>query len=168
LTGFDEKSVLTAELTPWTGNSIVACARLLSKRVTAIYDDKLRPFGVASTQFALLMEINRKEPVTRAEIARLQHLNKSTLTRDLKAIASAGLIAEVRKGANGRSRPVALTSGGKELVLNARPAWLAAQASAEALLGRDGMNIICNIADRLLDDFKAPTAAVRRPGQRHG
>lgn len=152
MTGFDENSVLAAEL---AGDRILTCARLLSKAVTAIYDDQLRSFGISSTQFALLTTICR-EPITRAEIARLHHLNKSTLTRDLKTIVSAGWIAEVTKGANGRSRPVSLTSAGQELVLNARPAWITARAKAAALLGDRGMNVIGSIVDRLVHDDKTP------------
>jgi DNA-binding MarR family transcriptional regulator len=90
-------------------------------------------------------------PKSRAEIARLQHLNKSTLTRDLKAVLSEGWIEEVRVGANGRSRPVALTKAGKELMLIAQPAWLTAQVEAEALLGKDGMIAVISITDRIVD-----------------
>ena len=132
-------------------DSLFTRARLLSKAVTAICDDKLRPFGVSSTQFALLIAVCRIEPATRAEIARLQHLNKSTLTRDLKVVLSEGWIEEVRRSANGRSRPVALTRVGKELMLNAQPAWLKAQVQAEALLGVDGMTTLINITDRIVD-----------------
>jgi len=132
-------------------DSLFTRARLLSKAVTAICDDKLRPFGVSSTQFALLIAVCRIEPATRAEIARLQHLNKSTLTRDLKVVLSEGWIEEVRRSANGRSRPVALTRVGKELMLNAQSAWLKAQVQAEELLGVDGIIALINITDRILD-----------------
>ena len=125
--------------------------RLLSKAVTVICDHKLQPFGIGAAQFALLIAICQREPITRAEIARLQHLNKSTLTRDLKAVLSEGWIEEVRVGANGRSRPVALTKAGKELMLIAQPAWLTAQVEAEALLGKDGMIAVISITDRIVD-----------------
>jgi DNA-binding MarR family transcriptional regulator len=124
--------------------------RLLAKAATR-YDDKLRPFGIGSVQFALLTAIRRAEPVTRAEIARLQNLNRSTLSRDLKAALSEGWIEEVRKGANGRSRPVVLTKAGKELMLDAQSVLLTAQAQAEALLGEDGVIALINITDRILD-----------------
>ena len=79
-------------------------------------------------------------------------MNKSTLTRDLKAVLSEGWIEEVRVGANGRSRPVALTKAGKELMLIAQPAWLTAQVEAEALLGKDGMIAVISITDRIVDN----------------
>ena len=142
------------------GDSVLMRARLLSKAITAIYDDELRPLEISSAQFALLSAICRIEPVTRAEIARLQHLNRSTLTRDLKAILSEGWVEEVRENADGRSRPVALTRLGRELILNAQPGWAAAQAQAEALLGKDGTIAIKSIADRIMDH---PTSAVSEP-----
>lgn len=145
MTGFDEKSALTSEL---SGNNILH-VRLLSKVVTAIYDDNLRPFGISAMQFALLISIGRA-PTTRAELARLRHLHKSTLTRDLESVLSAGWIQEVREGADGRCRPIALTQAGKELMLDVQPAWLAAQDQAEALLGKDGIEALMCVTDRML------------------
>jgi DNA-binding MarR family transcriptional regulator len=129
---------------------MLARTRLLSKVVTEVFDEKLRPFGISSAQFSLLAAIGRVEPETRAEIARLQHLDKSTLTRNLKAILSEGWVEEVREGADGRSRPIGLSAAGRELLLNAQPAWLAAQAEAEALLGQDATVAVKSSADRIL------------------
>jgi DNA-binding MarR family transcriptional regulator len=118
--------------------TIFTRARRLSKAVTEIYDDKLQPFGVSAVQFSLLEAIGRMQPTTRAEIARKQELDKSTLTRDLKSTLSDGWVEEVREGANGRSRPIALTKTGKQLLLDAEPAWHAAQEEVTALLRQHG------------------------------
>ncbi len=113
-------------------------ARRLSRAVTEICDDKLQPFDVSAVQFSLLETIGRMQPTTRAEIARKQELDKSTLTRDLKSIFSDGWVEEVRQGANGRSRPIALTKAGKQLLLDAESAWRAAQEEATPLLRQHG------------------------------
>jgi hypothetical protein len=42
--------------------------RLISSVITGIYDEKLRPFGIGSAQFALLAVIYQIEPATRAKI----------------------------------------------------------------------------------------------------
>lgn len=141
----DEKFSLASDQ---MGDGVLVRVRLLSKAVTAIYDDKLRSFGISSAQFSLLRAIYGK-PTTRTQIARLRRLNKSTLTRDLKAVFSAGWIHEVPEGANGRTRPIALTSAGEELLSNAQQAWLAAQIQAEALLGQDGWSTLMSITDRI-------------------
>lgn len=119
-------------------DNILARTRRLSRTVTEIYDDKLQPFGVSAVQFSLLETIDRMQPTTRAEIARKQELDRSTLTRDLKSILSDGWVEEVREGANGRSRPIALTKAGKQLLLDAGAAWRAAQEEVTALLHQHG------------------------------
>jgi DNA-binding MarR family transcriptional regulator len=134
----DEKSSLINNLIAGIDDDVLVHARLLSKAITSIHNDRLRPFGVSSAQFILLAAIRLTEPATRAEIARHQHLDKSTLTRNLRTILSEGWVEEVRDNADGRSRPIALTAAGKELLIKAQPAWLAAQAEAKALLGKDG------------------------------
>lgn len=75
--------------------TILTRARRLSRAVTEIYDNKLQPFGVSAVQFSLLETIGRMQPTTRAEIARKQELDRSTLTRDLKSILSDGWVEEV-------------------------------------------------------------------------
>jgi DNA-binding MarR family transcriptional regulator len=142
-------------------------ARLLSRAITGIYDDKLRSFGISSAQFALLAVIGQTEPATRAEIARHQHLDKSTLTRNLRTALSEGWVEEVRDNANGRSRPIALTTAGKELLIKAQPAWLAAQAEAQALLGKDGMTAVINTADRILNPSERHTQDARTEQENH-
>jgi DNA-binding MarR family transcriptional regulator len=119
-------------------DSVLTKARLLSRSVTEIFDDTLRPFGISSAQFVLLSVISQTGPITRSQIARLQHLDKSTLTRNLKKMLSEGWVEEVRENADGRSRPIALTAAGKELLVNGQPAWLEAQALTKELLGKDG------------------------------
>jgi DNA-binding MarR family transcriptional regulator len=143
-----QDSALTNDLTE---DAVFVRARLLSRVVTEVFDEKLRPFGISSTQFSLLAAIDRMEPATRSEIARLQHLERSTLTRNLRTILSEGWVEEVREMADGRSRPIALSTAGRELLLNAQPAWLAAQSQAEALLGQDATVAVISSADRILN-----------------
>jgi DNA-binding MarR family transcriptional regulator len=119
-------------------DNILTRTRRLSRAVTEIYDLKLRPFGVSAVQFSLLDMIGRMEPTTRAAIAKKQELDKSTLTRDLKSIFSQGWVEEVRERANGRTRPIALTKAGRQLLRDAEPAWLAAQSEVKLLLRKQG------------------------------
>ena len=153
-----DKSTLTHAPIARIGDGVLVGARLLSRSITAIYDDKLRPFGVTAAQLVLLTMISRR-PMTRADIARLQHLERSTLTRNLRAVLAEGWIEEVRENANGRSRPIALTAAGRQLLLETEPAWLAAEREATALLGTEGMMTIIGFADRLanLPDLPEPT-----------
>jgi len=119
-------------------------ARLISRVVERIYDEELRAFGFGSAQFALLVAIHQMAPATRADIGRFMHLDRSTLTRHLKVLLSEGWAEEINEGADGRSRPVALTTDGLVLLQKAVPAWQAAQKKADTLLGNDSVMGITN------------------------
>jgi DNA-binding MarR family transcriptional regulator len=132
-----------------TDDSVLSGARLLSRTITAIYDKNLRPLGITASQIELLDAIDHSQPATRAELARIRHREKSTLTRNLRAILSAGWAEEVRENADGRSRPISLTAQGRELLLNAQPLWSAARFEAEAWLGQDATVAIVNTNQRV-------------------
>jgi DNA-binding MarR family transcriptional regulator len=161
LRNVSERSALTEGLTLRIDYSALVQARLLSRSVSEIFDDTLRPLGISSVQFVLLSVIGQKEPVTRSQIARLQHLDKSTLTRNLKKIFSEGWIAEVRENADGRSRPIALTAAGKELLQTGQPAWVAAQARIEELLGKDSAIALITVAERLVNAMERSSMPAR-------
>jgi DNA-binding MarR family transcriptional regulator len=131
-------------------------ARLISRVITAIYDEELRPFGIFSPQFVLLVIISEIEPATRAEIGRYHHQDRSTLTRNLRIILSQGWAEEVQDEGGGRGRPIVLTKAGKDLLWKGAPAWRVAQARAKALLGEDGVIAIADIANAIMN--AQPTA----------
>ena len=143
-----EKSPLPNGLAARMSDTMLVSARLLSRFITAIHDDRLRRFKISAAQFILLALIN-EGPVTRADIARQQHLERSTLTRNLKVILSEGLVVEVRENADGRSRPIALTKAGQDLLSAAEPECLAAEAEAAALLGENQMMNVISVGKRL-------------------
>lgn len=158
-----EKADLDQGTVTGLDDSIFVRARYLSKSVTEIFDDALRPLGISSGQFVLLSIVDRAGSITRADIARLQHLDRSTLTRNLRLILSEAWVEEVRDNADGRSRPIALTIAGKDLLSRALPAWLAAQAQVKALLGKDGTLALISIADCIAHPVENPSEPTPAP-----
>jgi DNA-binding MarR family transcriptional regulator len=130
--------------------------RMISRVLTTIYDEELRPFGIGSPQFALLVIIFEIEPATRADIGRYHHQDRSTLTRNLKVILSEGWAEEVRDESGGRGRPIVLTKAGKDLLRKGAPAWRVAQARAKALLGKDGVIAVMDIANGIMNSRPPP------------
>lgn len=126
-------------------------ARLISRVITAIYDEELRPLGIVSPQFALLVIISEIEPATRAEIGRYHHQDRSTLSRNLKIILSEGWAEEVQDEGGGRGRPIVLTEARRDLIRKGVPEWRVAQARAKALLGEDGAIAITDIANSVMN-----------------
>lgn len=126
---------------------VIARARLISRVMTNIFDEELRPYGLVSSQHTLLGSIMRMGAATRAEIGRANCLDRSTLTRNLKLMQDAGWIEEVAGGVQGRQRPLRLSKAGEDLLFSSMPAWRAGQERAARLLGQTGMDAIKKIAD---------------------
>lgn len=135
-----------------TGNCLLTRTRRISRLVTNLYDQALRPHGVHAPQFSLLVLIAKLDGASRAEIGRANHQERSTLTRNLALLLTEGWVEEARAGKDGRSRPIVLTQAGKDLLASATPAWRAAQVKARQLMGDDGAAAIVSIADSIPSD----------------
>jgi DNA-binding MarR family transcriptional regulator len=122
--------------------------RRISRVITGIYDDALRPYGVSSPQFSLLVQIARLSGASRAEIGRANHQERSTLTRNLAILLKEGWIDEIVPE-GGRSRPIVITESGRTLLASAGSAWRSAQFKASQLLGDGGVAAIIGVADSL-------------------
>jgi DNA-binding MarR family transcriptional regulator len=132
-----------------TGHCLLTRTRKISRVVTGIYDHELRPYGLNSPQFSLLVVIARLGPASRAEIGRANYQDRSTLTRNLQPLLSAGWVAEIESGEGGRRRPIELTKAGKALLGDAADAWRTAQEKARDILGNMGVNAVMDIAGAL-------------------
>lgn len=131
-----------------TQGCLLTRTRRISRVITGIYDDALRPYGVNSPQFSLLVLIAKLNGASRAEIGRANHQERSTLTRNLALLIDEGWIEEVvPKG--GRSRPILITGAGQELLASAGGAWRAAQITATRLLGAEGVGAVLSVANSL-------------------
>ncbi len=125
-------------------------SRLISRVITAMHDEAFRPLGIGAAQLVLLVVIFRIQPASRAAIGRFHHQDRSTLTRNLQVILSEGWAEEVAGETKGRSRPIALTQAGKDLVVRAAPLWREAQDNTQALLGEAGAEIVTSVANNIL------------------
>lgn len=132
-----------------TASCLVTRARRIARVLTGIYDEQLRPFGINSPQFTLLVVIFRLGPASRSEIGRYNHQDRSTLTRNLQVLLSEGWVEEVAHAAGGRIKPIVLTTAGRDLLDRAAPAWRTAQGQAKAILGEAGAIAVMDIADHL-------------------
>ncbi|MQX14561.1 MarR family transcriptional regulator [Sinorhizobium terangae] len=138
-----------------TRHCVMTRTRRISRVVTGIYDQALRPHGVNASQFSLLVLIAKLGGASRAEIGRANYQDRSTLTRNLAPLLSEGWVEEIPSEAGGRSRPVFISEAGKELLVIAAPAWRSAQAKARELLGEEGITAIVSVADSLPPDEPA-------------
>ncbi|MDI4239416.1 MarR family transcriptional regulator [Bradyrhizobium sp. 31Argb] len=123
--------------------------RQISRVITSIYDQHLRPFGINAPQFSLLVVIARLGEASRAEIGRQNHQERSTLTRNLQLMLSEGWIMETAASNSRGGRAIAITKAGRKLLSEAAPAWRAAQKLGKDLLGESGVAAVKSIAKGL-------------------
>ena len=129
---------------------VLARSRLIARVISSLHDQELRPFGLNSSQFALLLFMSTIQPATRAEIGRRFYQDRSTLTRNLKVMIGEGWIEEDQAATKGRARPMRLSDAGVDLLIRAKPAWEAGQEKSRTILGSDGTKVVMETANRLL------------------
>ena len=105
-------------------------ARALARR----FDVALRPVGLTNQQFSLLMALNRPEPPPMRPVAVLLAMDRTTLTAALKPLERRGLVRIGSSAADRRTRLLALTKGGKEVLAAALPIWRETHAAVESQL----------------------------------
>ena len=121
--------------------------RQLMRRVAQLYDAEVRKTGLRGTQYSLLSYVAKLGPVRPVDLARAMKVDASTLTRNLRPLADAGLVRQ-DPGADGRSRLVSVTEAGREKRQEAQRRWRVAQ---EALNERLGVQRVVAL-HALLDD----------------
>jgi DNA-binding MarR family transcriptional regulator len=127
------------------GQCLMSRARRLSRIVTTIYEEELRPFGLKPSQFNLLVLIARAGPIRRIDIGRRADLDPSTLSRNLGPLLNEGWIKEVVGGDDGRGNPVAITDKGLRLIASTADAWRRAQRRTKKSLGEASIDLLLDV-----------------------
>jgi DNA-binding MarR family transcriptional regulator len=118
-----------------TASSCIATrVRQLSRIITRVYDDAMRPLGITASQFTLLTQLAQRDGITAVEIGFTLDIEKSTLSRNLKRLLALSLI-NMDPPAGRRGRGLHLTAKGQSVIKDAYPVWMAAQQRAVGVLG---------------------------------
>jgi DNA-binding MarR family transcriptional regulator len=121
--------------------------RRATRSVARLYDTHLARAGLTTTQYSLLVSLDRRrEPVALTELADEQVLERTSLYRALEPLRREGLIALT--AGPGRAKHAALTSRGARRVAEARPHWQDAQ---DAFLREFGRSAWSGLAKQLSD-----------------
>ena len=119
-------------------------ARAVARR----FDAALRPLGLSSGQFSLLMSLNRPEPASIGNVSALLAMDRTTLTANLKPLERRGLVTVTADGADKRTRRLILTPAGRALLSAAVPVWRRTHAAIDSRLSGSS-------PDRLRADLQA-------------
>jgi DNA-binding MarR family transcriptional regulator len=94
-------------------------ARTLARR----FDEALRPAGLTSGQFSVLMALNQPRPPSIGAVAGLLAMDRTTLTANLKPLERRRLVTTTIDPDDGRGRLVSLTKTGRTVLRAALPIW---------------------------------------------
>lgn len=130
----------TANITDIAASTAATClatrVRQLSRIITRVYDDAMRPLGITASQYTLLAQLASRDGITAVEIGHELDIEKSTLSRNLKRLLALGHII-MDPPAGRRGRGLHLTPKGQAVLKDAYPIWQAAQSRAIGVMGTD-------------------------------
>jgi DNA-binding MarR family transcriptional regulator len=116
-------------VTPCLCNALHQADRAVSR----LYDEELRGVGLRTTQYSLLRRLSSAGEVRQRHLGELTSLDETTITRNLRPLIDAGLVA-VRVGEDRREKLVRLSDAGAAKLREAGPAWERAQERLRARL----------------------------------
>jgi len=128
--------------------------RQLSRIVTRVYDDALRPLGITASQYTLLAQLASRDGITAVEIGHDLDIEKSTLSRNLKRLLALGHII-MDPPAGRRGRGLHLAPKGQAVLKDAYPIWQDAQKRTVGAMGSDSRIVL----DSLLSHAEVLAAA---------
>jgi DNA-binding MarR family transcriptional regulator len=154
---------LQAKATLIVEECIAVKLRLLTRAVTKIYNQALRPHGLTVSQMNILVAVSYLGQAKQQDICQALHLEKSTLSRDLTRMRERGWVIEAPSD-DGRSSLLRVTAHGGKLLQRAIPAWRQAQQQAAALLGERDIAAL----DRAARTLRSSSAKNLNSGFREG
>jgi DNA-binding MarR family transcriptional regulator len=110
--------------------------KLVTRVLSGVYDEALRPCGLRASQLALMWAILALEPVELGRLGTVTLTDQTTLSRTIATLRTAGLVS-VREGEDRRVKLVRLTAAGRARFRAAMPLWETAQQRASAFLSLD-------------------------------
>ncbi len=132
-----------------TANCLMGRTRYLSRVLTGMYDEEVRPFGVQATQVTLLAAVAVFGPVRRSDLGRWLCFDSSTLARNLRVMLDNEWLEEVPDARDRRGLPLQATPAGVDLLRALGPAWHRAQARAFKMIGGDGQSAVMRLFERV-------------------
>lgn len=94
-------------------------ARAIGRR----FDEAFRPVGLSHQQYSLLVSLNRPQPPKMGDISEFLAMDRTTLTANLKPLERRGLVKIAPDPKDRRSRRLALTDAGRDILALAVPIW---------------------------------------------
>src|SRR5262245_12345504 len=127
------------------------CLRIqrASRAIARQFDAALRPLGLTSSQFSLLMMLNRPTPLSVGGLAKCLAMDRTTTTANLKPLERRGLLTVRRDVRDSRLKQVALTSRGRALLVRGVKRWQTVNDSIRASINRADLPVLYSNLEKI-------------------
>jgi len=147
---------------------VCSTLRMVSRAVTQLYDDILRPSGLRVTQFSVLATIARSGEANLRQLETALAIDQTTLTRSLSLLERDRMIERVPHP-DGRIKAMRLTRKGRRVLDVARPLWARAQEKVLRELGTtawdDAQRRLARLLHVAVDKRRQGREPMRKPGR---
>ncbi|MDN5094427.1 MarR family winged helix-turn-helix transcriptional regulator [Aliarcobacter butzleri] len=130
--------------------SICHCTnmRQISRKVTNIYDEFLKPSNLNVTQYSLISNLKRVQPIKMNDFSKVVKLDRTTLVRNLKPLINLSLI-EIRSIDKSKAQLLELSQKGIELQNEGYKYWQKAQEYIEQTINHAELEIFYTIVKKM-------------------
>jgi DNA-binding MarR family transcriptional regulator len=116
--------------------------RTLTRFVSGIYDELLRPLDLKVSQLNILVLLATLQSARPGQLCELLCLDSSTLSRNIDRMRARGWLDLVQDVGDARAHSVQLTDHGRELLRKALPLWKKGQEKVEDAMGKPTLEAI--------------------------
>jgi DNA-binding MarR family transcriptional regulator len=141
---------LKADLQKVARQCLARKVRQASRVICSLYDEALRPHGIKTSQFNLLVAIGLLSDITPGELGMRFSLEKSTVSRNVERMRVKGWLESRPKSEARRGVTYRLSRKGRALMERALPDWNAAEVNARSLLGKSGVQALDELASGVI------------------
>jgi DNA-binding MarR family transcriptional regulator len=109
--------------------------RQAARHMTHLYDQLMASTGLRSTQFSVLMKLERNGLMTISDLSAQLVMDRTTLGRNLLPLQREGLVSITKQLSDRRNKEIQLTKAGVKRLCAASKKWNEAQTRFEAAFG---------------------------------
>jgi len=108
--------------------------RAFNRLISGIYNKSLANSNLTISQFNILTAVVKREPVAATQICSALHLEKSTLSRNIRLMRQNGWVCVETQG---RTILISMTNKGRSIYETALPLWERAQQQTRESAGEE-------------------------------
>jgi len=138
---------------------LCATVRRAGRLLTRRYEEALRPAGMTTSQFELMMTLRFAGASNQSRLAKLMETDQTTLSRNLKLLLQERWIETEKDERDARRRSYRVTPLGLAVLGEAQRCWQHAHEQMERSLGAP-VSALWPMLDRILQAARSPANSV--------